>query len=106
MRSSGFLLQPPGNRAFWLAFFWAASPAHAAPAGSCTQPLCVNRIDDSAASPVSGMLRYAVLNAPAGAIITFDSALNGQTILLDTSTPNNHIKITQDVTIQGPGAGL
>ena len=52
------------------------------------------------------MLRYAVLNAPSGATITFDPALNGQTITLDGSSPNNHIKITRDVTIQGPGAGL
>jgi len=51
------------------------------------------------------MLRYAVLNAPKGATITFDPALNGQTIMLDTSSPNNHIKISQDVTIQGPGSG-
>jgi hypothetical protein len=52
------------------------------------------------------MLRYAVLKAAKGATITFDPALNGQTIMLDTSSPNNHIKISQDVTIQGPGSGL
>jgi len=52
------------------------------------------------------MLRYAVLNAPVGATITFDPALNGQMIVLDTSSSNNHIKISQDVTIQGPGSGM
>ena len=71
--------------------------------GTCTPPLCVNRTDDSASAPISGMLRYAVLNAPRGAVITFDPALNGQTIALDTSSANNHIKIGQDLTIQGPG---
>jgi hypothetical protein len=50
------------------------------------------------------MLRYAVLNAPKGATITFDPALAGQTIQLDGSSWNNHIKIGQDLTIQGPGA--
>ena len=70
---------------------------------SCAQPLCVNRTDDSASNPLSGMLRYAVLNAPKGATITFDPALNGQTIALDSGSPNNHIKVTQDLTIQGPG---
>jgi hypothetical protein len=72
-------------------------------ASACAQPLCVNRTDDSASAPVSGMLRYAVLNAPAGATITFDPVLNGQTITLDTSSVNNHIKIARDLTIQGPG---
>jgi len=71
--------------------------------GTCTQPVCVNRTDDSVSAPISGMLRYAVLNAPQGASITFDPSLNGQTIALDTSSANNHIKIAQDVTIQGPG---
>jgi len=75
-------------------------------AGPCVQPLCVNRIDDNAASPVSGMLRYAVQNAAAGSTITFDSRLSGLTITLDGSSPNNHIKITKDVTIQGLGTGL
>jgi len=89
-----------GARAFWLACFWGGA------AYACVQPLCVNRSDDSATAPVSGMLRYAVLNAPIGATITFDPALSGQAIALDAGSPNNHIKITQDVTIQGPGASL
>ena len=79
---------------------------YAVPPAGCVQPLCVNRIDDSATAPVSGMLRFAVMNAPARATITFDPGMNGQTITLDGSSPNNHIKISQDVTIQGPGAGL
>jgi len=69
----------------------------------CVQPLCVNRTDDLAGAPVSGMLRYAVMTAAPGATITFDPALNSQTIHLDTSSPNNHIKISQDLTIAGPG---
>ena len=76
------------------------------PIGSCTQPLCVSRIDDNAAAAQVGMLRYAISHAPAGATITFDQALTGKTITLDTSSTNNHIKISQNVTLQGPGAGL
>ena len=52
------------------------------------------------------MLRYAVANAPKGATINFDASLNGHTIALDPSSPNNHIWIGRDVTIQGPAAGL
>jgi len=77
-----------------------------ATSAGCTPPLCVSSTADNAATPTPGGLRYAILNAPAGATITFDPALNGQAITLDTSSPNNHIKITQDVTIQGPGSGL
>ena len=71
----------------------------------CVQPLCVNSTTDNAANPAPGSLRYAVLNAPLGATITFGPGLNGQTIFLDFSSPNNYIKISQDVTIQGPGSG-
>ena len=77
-----------------------------ATSGACTPPLCVNSAADNGATPALGSLRYAVLNAHAGATITFDPALIGQTITLDTISPNNHIKVTQDVTIQGPGSGL
>ena len=75
-------------------------------AATCVQPLCVNRIDDSVTAPVNGMLRYAVQNAPPGATISFDPALSGLALTLDGSLPNNHIKIVQDVMIQGPGANL
>ena len=61
---------------------------------------------DNALSPAPGSLRYAVLNAPTGATIVFDPALNGQTIFLDGLSPNNHIRISQDLTLQGPGSGL
>ena len=104
MSSSGCPLRW-NNSVFWFASvisIWTGL----ARAQSCAQPLCVNRIDDSATAPVSGMLRYAVLNAPKGATITFDPGLAGLVITLDGSSPNNHIKITQDVTIQGPGANL
>jgi hypothetical protein len=74
-------------------FVWAGLAHAQAPAGACVQPLCVNRADDSAASPVPGMLRYAVRRAPRGAVITFDPALDGQTITLDTGSPNHHIHI-------------
>ena len=84
---------------------WLCRIAPAQTAGdSCAPPLCVSRSDDSAAAAQPGMLRYAVKSAPKGATITFDPALNGQTIKLDGSSPNNHIKIAQDLTIQGPGA--
>src|ERR1051326_3474871 len=83
-----------------------ATPMLLHAAGACVQPLCVNRIDDNAAAPISGSLRYAVAHAEAGATITFDPALSASTIILDGGSANNHIKIVQDLTIQGPGAGL
>jgi hypothetical protein len=85
---------------------WAGLAYAQAPTGDCVQPLCVNRADDNAASPVAGMLRDAVRRAPRGAVITFDPALDGQTITLEAGPPNHHIHIEQDLTIQGPGANL
>lgn len=85
------------------AWFCRIAPAQTA-GDSCVPPLCVSRSDDSATAAQPGMLRYAVKSAPKGATITFDPALNGKTIRLDGSSPNNHIKIAQDLTIQGPGA--
>jgi hypothetical protein len=55
----------------------------------------VTNIADSGA----GSLRAAVVGAPAGTLITFDPALNGQTITL-TSTP---IAIPPGLTIRGNG---
>jgi hypothetical protein len=52
------------------------------------------------------MLRYAVREAPRGSTITFDPALNGKTIKLDFSSPKNAIRISEDVTLQGPGSSL
>src|ERR1700687_2590779 len=76
------------------------------PSPACVQPLCVNRSDDSATAPAPGMLRYAVNNADDGAVITFDPALNGKTIELDRRSPGNHIKVTRNIAIQGPGSEL
>src|SRR5262245_51036239 len=77
------------------------------PGDDCVQsPSCVSRIDDSATVPVRGMLRFAVQQVANGGVVTFAPALNGQTIKLDSSSPNNHIKITRDLTIQGPGSNL
>jgi len=73
---------------------------------TCAQPLCVNRTDDDAATPVPGMLRYAVRSAPPGGVITFDPALNGRSIELDRRSSSNHIKVERDLTIDGPGASL
>src|SRR3954471_5819366 len=73
------------------------------PPPQCIQPLCVNRVDDRANLPLPGMLRYAVREAPPGSTITFDPALSGQTIKLDTTSPKNRIRITRDVILQGPG---
>jgi len=39
-------------------------------------------------------------------VITFDPGLTGQTITLDGSSPYNHIKISEDLTIQGPRPGM
>src|SRR5579859_4882786 len=69
----------PSGRLFCL-FSLVSISACIGHAQSCAQPLCVTRADDSAASPVSGMLRYAVMNAPLGATITFGPALSGQVI--------------------------
>lgn len=77
-----------------------------APASACVQPLCVNRSDDDAAAPLPGMLRYAVHNAADGAIITFDPALSGRAIELDSRSSTNHIKITHSISIVGPGSDL
>src|SRR3954462_6471385 len=82
--------------------FVQAQPPHP----ECVQPLCVNRVDDRANDPLPGMLRYAVREAPRGSTITFDRALNGHTIRLDTKSSKNPIRITQDVTLQGPGSNL
>ena len=81
-------------------------PQARAAAATCSPPLCVNRLDDSAAAPLPGMLRFAVLSAPAGGSITFDPALSGRTILLDASSRSNHIRIDRDIAIQGPGSNL
>ncbi len=75
-------------------------------AAFCAPPLCVNRADDSSTAPLPGMLRFAVLSAPAGGLIAFDPALSGRTIMMDASSRNNHIRIDRDVTIQGPGSSL
>jgi hypothetical protein len=73
---------------------------------SCVQPLCVNRTDDSAKDPLPGMLRYAVNKAPNGAVITFDRSLNGKVLELDLSSPANHLRISRDLSIEGPGSDL
>ncbi|MBS1859723.1 MAG: hypothetical protein JST11_30405 [Acidobacteria bacterium] len=52
------------------------------------------------------MLRYAVLKAAGGAVITFDVSLRHKVIQLDRGSPNNHIAIDRDVTIEGPGPDL
>ncbi len=80
-------------------------------AAAICDPLVVTSLADSVTSPVCGMLRFAVGNAPLGATITF--GVTG-TILLDTSAildpnrnsfvHNNHIMIGRDLNIQGPGA--
>src|SRR5436309_15568990 len=72
------------------------------PQAQCVQPLCVNRVDDRVSDPVPGMLRYAVREAPPGSTITFDPALKGKTIKLDVSSMKNAIRISRDVTLQGP----
>src|SRR4051794_1568909 len=76
------------------------------PQAQCVEPLCVNRLDDRATGPVPGMLRYAVREAPRGSTITFAPSLNGKTIKLDVSSMKNAIRISQDVTLQGPGSSL
>lgn len=81
-------------------------PQARATAATCSPPLCVDRLDDSATAPLPGMLRFAVLRAPAGGSITFDPALSGRTILLDASSRSNHIRIDRDIAIQGPGSNL
>src|SRR6185503_18067459 len=49
---------------------------------------------------------YAVQAAPTGAVITFDAALNGRVVALDRRSSGNHIKVGQDLSIQGPGPKL
>lgn len=87
-------------------FVFSGMAAAQPPAVECVQPLCVNRADDDAGAPAPGMLRYAVLNAKDGAIITFDPALNGKVIEVDSRSRVNHIKIAGNLSIQGPGASL
>ncbi len=72
--------------------------------GTCIPPFCVSRTDDNRASPVPGMLRYAVRAANDGATIVFDPALKGQTIVLDGRAPGNHLKLAKNVTVQGLGS--
>ena len=93
---------------FALCVFFAGGSKAQTPsvAPTCAPPSCVNRLDDSAAAPLPGMLRFAVLNAPAGGSITFDPLLSRRTITLDGSSPNNHILIARDLAIQGPGSSL
>lgn len=85
---------------------FAGMAAAQTPAAACDQPLCVNRTDDDATAPVPGTLRYAILHAKDGAVITFDPALNGKIIELDGRSRVNHIKIAGNLSIQGPGANL
>src|SRR5947209_6017049 len=92
--------------ALWLysALLLLACLAYAQPPqAQCVHPLCVDRVDDRATDPVPGMLRYAVREASPGSTITFDLALNGKTIKLDVSSMKNAIRISRDVTLQGPG---
>ena len=80
-----------------------ATPAKASPGPSvCNPQSCVMRTDDSATAPQPGMLRFAVDNASPGSAITFDSALDGKVITLDTTTPGNQLRITHNLVIQGP----
>src|ERR1019366_5392536 len=95
-----------GRTAFAAACVCIGGAYAQSPACSCVQPLCVNRSDDDVTAPVPGMLRYAVRSAAAGAVITFDPALNGRIIELDRRSPGNHIKVERDLSIQGPGAKL
>src|SRR4051794_8083294 len=85
----------------WIACAWAGL-AHAQTAG-CAAPFCVSRADDDISKPLPGTLRYALCNAPNGTVIIFNPSLNGKTITLDSSGPDNHIPIGTDVMIQGPG---
>jgi phage tail protein X len=62
----------------------------------------VTNTSDNAADTAS--LRFAVNHAQAGDTITFDSALNGQTITLDPG--NMELQLNYPITIQGPGASL
>lgn len=52
------------------------------------------------------MLRYAVSKAASGSVITFDGSLRNRVIELDRSSPANHILISRDLSIEGPGAEL
>jgi hypothetical protein len=73
------------------------------PASNCPPLVCVSRTDDDASAPKPGMLRYAIVNAPDNAVITFDPSITGQTVTLDGRGPGNQIKLTRNVCIQGPG---
>lgn len=106
MSDSSSRFQRIGRTAFAAACICIGGAHAQAPASSCVQPLCVNRGDDDATAPVPGMLRYAVRSAAAGAVVTFDPALNGRIIELDRRSPGNHIKVERDLSIQGPGANL
>jgi len=71
---------------------WSLSAAVAAAQGPVTN---VNDAGD-------GSLRYEITNASPGDTITFDGALNGQTITLT----GGEIDIDKPLTIDGPGAAL
>jgi len=73
-------------------------------AQTCNPLLCVSSTGDSAANPAAGTLRYAIRNSSAGDVITFSPSLSGKAIVLDASSPNNHLLIAHDLTLQGPGA--
>lgn len=55
----------------------------------------------STADAGPGSLRSALLGAEAGTVITFDPALNGDTIRLQ-----NELQVCTDITLQGPGEAL
>ncbi len=74
-----------------------ALPAHAG-AQTCTVT------DNTDSTSDTGSLRYCVNNAVSGETINFSSSLHGQTITLNAA--NGPLTISQDVTIQGPGAKL
>ena len=87
------------------AVFVCAGLAHAQTAApNCVLPTCVTRSDDDAAAPQPGTLRYAILNAPDGAAITFAPGLVGQTLTLDSRSPGNQIKVSRSISVQGPGS--
>jgi hypothetical protein len=65
-----------------------------------------NLDDDGFVSPGDGTLRGEIAAAQSGDTIVFAPALNGKIITLGNGYSHDQLEINENLTIQGPGAGL
>ena len=75
-------------------------------AGGQVVNCATNPVVTTTANDGAGSLRAAVAGACADSTITFNAGLTGQTIALDNTTPNSHMVIDKNLTIDGETRGI